>query len=278
MATTKTRKKPNVCGSIVLTEFELADVAIHDIVPNPVQPKQRAADKALDSLIQSITKTLFIAPPICARRADGKWVHLDGWRRIAAAKQLGCRTIRIVNIGNCESDVVKWFIALNAATKTIGGTGWLQIWKLAPNRKEAMKLFPYMTRARIQGLVDDMGSEQALARIVDKIKSPNLYDHVHKTISLLTEFNFKSKPSVVTEWMSNHPGMIYAIRAARLAVGVQRRNHAAKIAEAIRTNRTYDIQRRTLLDDLDAEVVVAAATAGDGGGTNPVSYAMAGRR
>lgn len=281
MAKAKTKKKmvkkakAKIVGPVPLIEFSLAKVALADIEPNPVQPAYRTKEGALATLVDQILKTKFIAPPVCARLPNGKWLHLDGWRRITVAKRFGLKHLTIIDIGSSESDTVTWLIALNAATKSVGGTGWLQIWKLSgARRKDALKQFPYMTAKRIQGMIEDMGGEVAFARIVDLIKSPNLYDHVHKTIDFLHEFNLKASTRAVTEWMARHPGMIYTVRAARLTVGVQRRNHANKLAEAIKTNRAYDAKSRSLFDDFDVDV---AAGAGVGSGGDHVAYAMAGR-
>lgn len=72
---------------------EMAEVAIVDIVPNPLQPRRDFDEEALAELSASIA-TLGVIQPITLRRAEnGKYTIISGERRWRASQMAGLATL-----------------------------------------------------------------------------------------------------------------------------------------------------------------------------------------
>ncbi len=72
-----------------------AELAIHEIEPNPGQPRRDFDDASLDSLASSIT-SVGLLQPIVVRQHDDGYVLVAGERRLRACKQAGFETIPAV--------------------------------------------------------------------------------------------------------------------------------------------------------------------------------------
>lgn len=72
---------------------EMAEIAIKDIEPNPLQPRTTFDDEALSELSDSIAQ-LGVIQPITLRRAiNGKYTIISGERRWRAAQMAGLETL-----------------------------------------------------------------------------------------------------------------------------------------------------------------------------------------
>ncbi|MBQ6613593.1 MAG: ParB/RepB/Spo0J family partition protein [Alistipes sp.] len=72
---------------------EMAEVAITDIEPNPLQPRTEFDEDALTELSQSIAQLGVIQPITLKRRSDGKYTIISGERRWRASQQAGLETL-----------------------------------------------------------------------------------------------------------------------------------------------------------------------------------------
>lgn len=68
---------------------EMAEVAIADIFPNPLQPRHDFDDEALSELSASIANLGVIQPITLRRREDGKYTIISGERRWRASQMAG---------------------------------------------------------------------------------------------------------------------------------------------------------------------------------------------
>ena len=68
---------------------EMAEVAIADIEPNPLQPRRTFDEEALQELAASISQLGVIQPITLRRRADGKYTIISGERRWRASQITG---------------------------------------------------------------------------------------------------------------------------------------------------------------------------------------------
>ena len=68
---------------------EMAEVAIADIEPNPLQPRRTFDEEALQELAASISQLGVIQPITLRRRADGKYTIISGERRWRASQIAG---------------------------------------------------------------------------------------------------------------------------------------------------------------------------------------------
>lgn len=68
---------------------EMAEVAIADIEPNPLQPRRTFDEEALQELAASISQLGVIQPITLRRRADGKYTIISGERRWRASHIAG---------------------------------------------------------------------------------------------------------------------------------------------------------------------------------------------
>lgn len=72
---------------------EMAEVAIADIFPNPLQPRHDFDDEALSELSASIANLGVIQPITLRRREDGKYTIISGERRWRASQMAGLETL-----------------------------------------------------------------------------------------------------------------------------------------------------------------------------------------
>src|SRR5881409_268780 len=73
---------------------ELA-VPIHEIVPNPEQPRRHFEDEALDLLADSIRRHGLLQP-LVVRRIAGRYELIAGERRLRAATRAGLEKVPVV--------------------------------------------------------------------------------------------------------------------------------------------------------------------------------------
>lgn len=72
---------------------EMAEVAIADIFPNPLQPRHDFDDEALGELSASIANLGVIQPITLRRREDSKYTIISGERRWRASQMAGLETL-----------------------------------------------------------------------------------------------------------------------------------------------------------------------------------------
>ena len=72
---------------------EMAEVAITDIEPNPLQPRTEFDEEALAELTDSIAQLGVIQPITLKRRGDGKYTIISGERRWRASQRAGLETL-----------------------------------------------------------------------------------------------------------------------------------------------------------------------------------------
>ena len=72
---------------------EMAEVAIADIFPNPLQPRTEFDEEALTELADSIAQLGVIQPITLKRRDDGKFTIISGERRWRASQRAGLETL-----------------------------------------------------------------------------------------------------------------------------------------------------------------------------------------
>src|SRR5690606_6557730 len=77
------------------TAEQPVELGAEQIIPNPVQPRTRFADEALDELAQSI-KTNGIVQPIVVRPVGDKYQIVAGERRWRAAQRAGLLRLPVV--------------------------------------------------------------------------------------------------------------------------------------------------------------------------------------
>ena len=74
---------------------EMAEVAIADIFPNPLQPRTEFDEEALTELADSIAQLGVIQPITLKRRDDGKYTIISGERRWRASQRAGLETLPV---------------------------------------------------------------------------------------------------------------------------------------------------------------------------------------
>ena len=72
---------------------EMAEIAISDIEPNPLQPRTDFDEESLAELAQSIAQLGVIQPITLKRRDDGKYIIISGERRWRASQRAGLETL-----------------------------------------------------------------------------------------------------------------------------------------------------------------------------------------
>ena len=72
---------------------EMAEVAISDIIPNPLQPRRDFDDETLQELATSIAELGVIQPITLKRQESGKYIIISGERRWRASQIAGLETL-----------------------------------------------------------------------------------------------------------------------------------------------------------------------------------------
>lgn len=72
---------------------EMADIAIDDIEPNPLQPRNLFDEESLDELAASIAQLGVIQPITLKRKSHDKYIIISGERRWRASQKVGLATI-----------------------------------------------------------------------------------------------------------------------------------------------------------------------------------------
>lgn len=72
---------------------EMADIAIVDIEPNPLQPRNLFDDESIDELAASIAQLGVIQPITLKRKSHDKYIIISGERRWRASQKAGLATI-----------------------------------------------------------------------------------------------------------------------------------------------------------------------------------------
>lgn len=72
---------------------EMAEVAISEIEPNPLQPRTAFDDESLQELASSIAQLGVIQPITLKRRANGKYIIISGERRWRASQIAGLESL-----------------------------------------------------------------------------------------------------------------------------------------------------------------------------------------
>jgi ParB family chromosome partitioning protein len=79
---------------------EAVQVPIHDILPNPYQPRMDFAEEDLAELADSLRRDGLLQPPVVRRKGDGRYELIAGERRLRAARLAGFQTVPVV-VRNC---------------------------------------------------------------------------------------------------------------------------------------------------------------------------------
>jgi ParB family chromosome partitioning protein len=88
------------------------DIAIGNVVPSPLQPRNQFVDAPLDDLVDSIRQHGIIQPLI-ARLVDGKYELIAGERRWRASKKLGLTTVPVIERVASDRDVLEMALIEN---------------------------------------------------------------------------------------------------------------------------------------------------------------------
>jgi ParB family chromosome partitioning protein len=88
------------------------DIAIDNVIPSPLQPRNQFIDAPLDDLVESIRQHGIIQPLI-ARLVDGKYELIAGERRWRASKKLGLATVPVIERIASDRDVLEMALIEN---------------------------------------------------------------------------------------------------------------------------------------------------------------------
>ncbi|QTN31472.1 ParB/RepB/Spo0J family partition protein [Akkermansiaceae bacterium] len=88
------------------------DIAIDNVIPSPLQPRNQFIDAPLDDLVDSIRQHGIIQPLI-ARLVDGKYELIAGERRWRASKKLGLATVPVIERIATDRDVLEMALIEN---------------------------------------------------------------------------------------------------------------------------------------------------------------------
>lgn len=88
------------------------EIAIDNVVPSPLQPRNQFIEAPLDELMDSISQHGIIQPLIC-RLVDGKYELIAGERRWRASKKLGRTHVPVIERAASDRDVLEMALIEN---------------------------------------------------------------------------------------------------------------------------------------------------------------------
>jgi len=97
----------NAAGHLVACEMDgrIVEIDLHDLHPNPDQPRKTFSEKSLIELAASIERHGLIQPITVKRLDEGTYLLVAGERRFRAFERLGRSTIpAIVTTGDAEDE------------------------------------------------------------------------------------------------------------------------------------------------------------------------------
>ncbi len=109
----KNQTSPSQSSSDAIDDSpRVRDIAIENVVPSPLQPRNQFIDAPLDDLMDSIRQHGIIQPLI-ARLVDGKYELIAGERRWRASKKLGLTHVPVIERIASDRDVLEMALIEN---------------------------------------------------------------------------------------------------------------------------------------------------------------------
>src|SRR5262245_67822 len=99
---------------------------IDDLVANPVQPEPRATDSAVQILQESMLESKLIAPIIVTRLRSGKYMVIDGHRRLVAARKHALETVPCMIVDVPDPEIM--FVVLGKGVRKVSSYDWFAVW------------------------------------------------------------------------------------------------------------------------------------------------------
>ena len=118
-----------------MKSLQLEWVEISQCVPNEYQAAKRTSDQAIKKLRADIEKNGIQTPPKLMRLGAGRFVIVDGHRRIAAARELGLTKIQATIFDGSPLEASLGFIAHASVTRKVSGSEIFYAFALARQKK-----------------------------------------------------------------------------------------------------------------------------------------------
>ncbi len=184
---------------------EMAEVAIADIEPNPLQPRSDFDEETLSELSASIAQLGVIQPVTLKRREDGKYMIISGERRWRASQMAGLETLPayirevededlhamalVENIQRQDLNAIEIALGMQRLIEECGLTQEAMAVKVGKKRSTVsnyMRLLnmPSEVQFALKEGIISMGHAKAIAALDDKMQLKALKKCVNKGLSV----------------------------------------------------------------------------------------------
>jgi len=150
--------------------MEVKEIPIDQIEPNPWNPN-RMSKREFEALKQEIQKRGQIYPIIVRELEDGKYQIIDGEHRWKAMKELGYKTIKVINLGKIDEKLAKILtINLNQIRGEFEDLEFAELLKSLLQEMSIQNLANeiYLTEEDIQGYLSLITEEERIETITSK--------------------------------------------------------------------------------------------------------------
>lgn len=185
-------------------------VKVDDLIPNPIQPPDRITDSAVKTLTDTVIESNYLAP-IIVMKSDrrGKYVVLDGHRRLTVARRLGDELLRCEVIPSVSGTPEVWFVWLNGGIRNVTGINWLYVWAASEDPDRTFEQLHGSTRKHITELINVFGRDRALEIGKTSMHAPSRVKFINGVINLLQRYELIVDPTLgqrrrVGEWVLKH--------------------------------------------------------------------------
>lgn len=223
------------------TKNRTETIAVSELVTNNVQPPGRTKKGiALKRLRDSIVEHGVLSPPLVAK-IRGKYVLIDGHRRVAAWVSLGNTSITCTVLDACSvKEAEQLFAEIDGATKKLKGVDRFWGWAHASDRDAYLSVLPVNVAANIREIIKIFGPVEA-AHLAENGIEPAVVAQIRIASRFLCQY-CDNPPSIkeIGHWVFKH----HASVVIRVLAMKGHRPDAERLLRHIQKDKKLILRRR----------------------------------
>jgi len=216
-------------------------IAVDDLIPNPVQPPARTREKATREIVHAMADSHLVAP-LVVTRYKGKFMVVDGHRRLAAAQEHGRSTVPCLVVDVKEPEMT--FCYLGRGVRGVGGVDWFAVWARsdADRREGLLKSIPEGGAKNIEEMIEIFSERRAIELASTGDMSPHMCRWINIAAKAVRQY-FDPLPLRQTgEWVIKHKMASSMHRMER--EGKVTRKRALRLRDCILKDKPFTVNGR----------------------------------
>lgn len=171
----------------------IREIRVSDIAPSTFNPPQRTTPRAIKGLLASIRRDGVLAPLHLIPVGEGKYVAVDGHRRLECAKTLQFLKVPSIIHANVElTDSARLWGSLNKSTRSVNALEWMMWWYATSGSAE--KEVPSSVLGHIRLAREIFGGREGIRYLIDNHTAPTVAKQIQLLSSRLEKSSLKSIP------------------------------------------------------------------------------------